>query len=164
MSTQRHYSQIPSRIKYLRTVVNTTFLYPISDIKTALSKTTHQYTFDGTNLVCPDYANLLGIYYDIYAQTTISQPLPIGGTNQGYSLGVGTALEDMGEEIFIKVGLETWIQMRNVRQLTPQSVANIPVPGNSTADTIGYIPVWTSYGNHNPDPAVLDYAYVVRLG
>ena len=137
------------------------WLYPIADIKAALATTTYQYTFDGTNLVCPDYANLRGIYYDIFAQTAVSQPL---GSNPGYSLGVGTALEDMGEEIFLKVGLQTWIHWRNVRQLTPQRVANIPVPGDSPADTIGYIPVFVSYGANNPDPIVFDRAYVVRLG
>jgi hypothetical protein len=136
------------------------WLYPIADINAALATTTHQYTFDGTNLVCPDYANLRGIYYDIFAQTAISQPLG----NLGYTLGVGTMLEDMGQEIFLKVGLQTWIHWRNVRQLTPQTNAYIPNPGDSPPDTIGYTVVWASYGLKNPDPIVFDQAYVARLG
>lgn len=149
-------------MQYLRTILNTVYLYPIADIKTALATTTHSYTFDGTNLVCPDYENMRGICYDIYVQTTISQP--VGSSNLGYSIGVGTALEDMGDEIFLIIGSAKFNHWRNVRQLTPQSVANIPSPGNSPADTIGFVPVWTSYGKENPDPSVFDYTYVVRLG
>jgi hypothetical protein len=161
MSTQRYYSQIPSKLKYLQTVIDTMWLYPIADIKTALANTTHRYTFDGTNLVCPDYESLRGIYYDIYAQTATTQPL---GSNPGFSLGVGTNLEDMGQEIFLKVGDETWIHWRNVRQLTPQSVSIIPSPGNSPAGTIGYITTFVSFGQNNPAPSIFDKAYVVRVG
>jgi len=160
MSTQRSYSQIPSRIKYLRTIINTVWLYPIADINAALATTNYQYTFDGTNLVCPDYANLRGIYFDIFSKTALSNP----GSNPGYTLGTGTMLEDMGQEIFLKVGLQTWIHWRNVRQLTPQLVTNIPNPGDSPPDTIGYTVVWASYGQNNPDPNIFDQAYVARLG
>jgi hypothetical protein len=161
MSVQRSYSQIPPRMKYLRTVINTMWLYPIADINAALATTTYTYTFDGTNIVCPDYTNLRGIYLDIYLQTAVSQP---DGSNPGYTLGVGTALEDLGEEIFLKVGTQIWIHWRNMRQLTPQSPSNIPSPGNSPPDTIGYTTVFTSYGLNNPDPPVFDQAYVVRVG
>jgi len=136
------------------------WLYPIADIEAALATTTYEYTFDGTNIVCPDYANLSGVYYDIYVQTTISQPIG----NDGFSLGVRTMLEDMGQEIFFKIGSMTWVHWRNVRQLTPQSISYIPNPGNSPPDTIGYIPVFVSYGLNNPDPGVFDQAYVLRLG
>ena len=160
MSTQRSYSQIPSRIKYLRTIINTVWLYPIADIKAALATTYHQYTFDGTNLVCPDYTNLRGIYFDIFSKTALSNP----GSNPGYTLGTGTMLEDMGQEIFLKVGSQTWIHWRNVRQLTRQNIANIPSPGGSPQGTIGYTVVWASYGKKNPDQTVFDQAYVARLG
>ena len=160
MSTQRSYSQIPSRLKYMRTIVNTVWLYPIADIEAALANTTHEYTFDGTNIVCPDYTNLLGIYYDIFAQTAISNPIG----NGGFYLAPGTVLEDMGQEIFLKVENMTWIHWRNMRQLTPQTVAYFPQPGNSPVDTIGYTTVFTSFGLNNPAPLVFDMPYVVRLG
>ena len=132
----------------------------MADINAALATTTHKYTFDGTNLVCPDYANLRGIYYDIFAQTAVSQPLG----NGGFYIAVGTMLEDMGQEIFLKVGLQTWIHWRNVRQLTPQTLNNFSQPGNSPAGTIGYTMVFASYGPDNPDPNVFDEPYVARLG
>ena len=144
----------------MRTIVNTTWLYPIADIETALANTTYEYTFDGTNIVCPDYTNLLGIYGDIFAQTAISQP----AGNVGFSIAVGTILEDMGQEIFLKVGNMTWIHWRNVRQLTPQTLAYFPQPGSSPPDTIGYTTVFTSFGSNNPAPFVFDLPYVVRLG
>ena len=160
MSTQRSYSQIPPRLKYLRTVVDTTWLYPIADIEAALATTTHEYTFDGTNIVCPDYDNLVGIYLDIIDRTGISQPTG----NLGFSLGVGTMLEEMGEEIYLKVGDMTWVHWRNVRQLTPQSLTYLASPGNSPAGTIGYVTVSTSFGRNNPAPNTFDLALVVRLG
>ena len=148
-------------MKYLRTVINTMWLYPIADIEAALATTTYTYTFDGTNIVCPDYTNLRGVYFDIFSQTVISQP---EGTNPGFSLGVGTALEDYGGEIFLKIGTQIWVHWINVRQLTPQSPSNIPVPGNSPVDTVGYITVFVSYGANNPDPNIFDAPYVVRVG
>jgi hypothetical protein len=73
-------------------------------------------------------------------------------------------LEDMGKDIFLKVGSQTWIHWINVRQLTPQSASNIPNPGNSPPNTIGYVPAFVSFGENNPAPSIFDDVNVVRVG
>jgi hypothetical protein len=68
-------------------------------------------------------------------------------------------LEELGEEIYLKVGDMTWVHWRNVRQLTPQSSSYMTAdPGSSPAGTIGYITVSTSFGRNNPAPINFDLA------
>ncbi len=97
---------------------------------------------------------------DIFDQTAISQP----NFNAGYSLGVGTLLQDYNQEIDWKLPSgELVFKWRLVKQLTPQAPATqIPVPGNSLPDTIGYVVVLATYPtNYN---ATLDNVVSVRLG
>ncbi len=159
MST-RPVAQIANRMSNFLTVNNTVYLYPQSDIDIALANTSYTYTFDGTNIVCPDLTNLYGVYGDIINQTLITQPIG----NQGYSLGVGTSLQDLGKEIqFVLSGGEIVLKWRLVKQLTPQvPYTYIPVPGNSPADTVGYVTVFTSYSVKPFDFA--DIVLVVRTG
>lgn len=161
MSVSRAYSQIPSRSKYMQTIIDTAWLYPISDVTAALATTTYPHTFDGDNIVVPNMAAFIGLYADIFAQTAISQPVP----NLGYTLGVGTMLEDLGREIrFILTSGQIIMLWRNVRQLTPQLPYHIiPSPGNSPPDTIGFITTFASYGNVAPS-ADVDVVRVVRIG
>lgn len=130
----------------------------MSDIQAALSATTIPYTFDGTILSTDSLADLILLYTEIFNQTAISQPVG----NTGFSLGAGSQLEDMGNEIVwqIKGGLEV-IKWRLMRQLTPQLPATvIPSPGNSPNGTIGYGTVWVAYRNYPQ----LDEVMVVRVG
>jgi hypothetical protein len=157
----RSYSQINARGKYFLVPSNTAWLYPMADITTALNNTTYTYTFDGTIIVCPDIASLIGIYTDIYIQTTITQPIG----NVGYTIGIGSLLEDLGNSIWFKLsngqGIVEW---RLVRQITPQLPEyTIPVPGNSPPGTIGYTTVFTSYGNGGYS-AGLDNCEMIRIG
>ena len=157
-------SQIPVRSKYLRTIINTVWLYPMADIEYALAHTSYKYTFDGVNIVSPDIANLSGVYRDIYNRTSVTQPIG----NPGYSLGVGTLLEDLGKEIFFKLPSgETVVQWRLVKQLTPQTPPPnniIPTPGDSPAGTVGFTTVFVSILDNAVAYQLFDTAYVVRVG
>ena len=161
---RRTYSQIKPRINNFVTVLNTAWLYPEVDITAALATTTYKYTYDGSLITCPTMNDLIGVYVDIYNKTTISQPIG----NVGYSIGVGTLLEDMGNEIrFCLTGGQVVIVWRLVKQLTPQGASTvIPVPGNSPNNTIGYITTFCSYGSGtNGGYSVgLDDVMVVRTG
>jgi hypothetical protein len=152
------YDQIPPRVAYFLTIVNTAWIYPMSDLQYVLDRTTIPYTFDGTFLVVDNLANLVLLYGEVYNRTAVTQPVG----NPGYSLGVGTQLEDMGNEIIWQVqdGLQV-IRWRLMRQLTPQLPATvIPAPGNSPNGTIGYGTTWVAYGNY---PS-LDEVMFVRVG
>jgi len=156
------FAQISSRSKYFRTVFDTVWLYPTADIQRGLAATTYKYTFNGDVITCPDMTNLTGVYNDIYAQTAISQPVP----NQGFSLGVGTFLADLGSEIrFALEGGAIVILWRLVKQISPQTTPPVAVPGNSPNGTIGYVTTFVSMGNRAAITEVgLDAAYVVRTG
>lgn len=147
-----------TRSKYLRTVGNTVWLYPIADIDYALATTTYPYRRDGNNIICSDFANLVNIYSAIFARTTVTQPVG----NTGYTLGVGSMLEDLGKDIEFKLtGGQVLVRWRLVRQLTPQVLGAIPTPGNSPAGTVGYVTTFTSYATATGD---LDAVLVVRTG
>ena len=163
---RRNYSQIkPQRTTYV-TVLNTTWLYPEINVTRALATTTFRHTYDGDFITCPDIASIAGIYDDIFNSTAVSQPV---GTNPGYSLGVGTLLEDYGKELrFRLTSGQVIIVWRLVKQLTPQQPATvIPVPGNSTPNgTIGYITTFISYGRAalSPYPSTFDDVNLVKSG
>jgi hypothetical protein len=161
---KRSYSQIkPRRTTYV-TVINTTWLYPEINITRALATTTFKHTYDGDFITCPDIASIAGVYDAIWNSTAVSQPVG----NEGYSLGVGTLLEDQGKELrFRLTSGQVIIVWRLVKQLTPQSVALIPpYPGNSPNETIGYITTFLSYGRAalSPNPDTFDDVNIVKSG
>jgi len=162
---RRNYSQIkPQRTTYV-TVLNTTWLYPEINVTRALATTTYKYTYDGDFITCPDIASIAGIYDDIFNSTAVSQPID----NAGYSLGVGSLVEDYGKELrFRLTSGQVIIVWRLVKQLTPQKPATvIPVPGNSTPNgTIGYITTFISYGRAalSPYPSIFDDVNLVKSG
>ncbi len=161
---KRGYSQIKPRRNNYVTVIDTTWLYPEVDVTRALATTTYKYTYDGDYITCPDIASIVGIYSDIYSSTTISQP----NGNLGYSLGVGTLLEDQGKELrFRLTSGQVIIVWRLVKQLTPQLPATvIPNPGNSPNETIGYITTFLSCGRAvlSPYPGTFDDVNIVKTG
>jgi hypothetical protein len=159
----RSYRQISNRTKNFLTVRNTAWLYPTADITAALATTTYSYTFNGDIITCPDIGNLIGVYTDIYNQTTISQPVG----NVGFTLGVGTFLVDLGDELrFALEGGEIVIIWRLVKQITPQTTPPLSSPGNSPDGTIGYVTTFVSLGNGTGGgyAAGLDDVLVVRVG
>ena len=150
--------QIPARVGSFLSVNNTSWIYPLSDLRAALAATSIPYTFDDTILKTESLADLVTLYGQVFNQTAISQPVG----NTGFSLGAGTQLDDLGKEIVWQIpgGLNV-IRWRLMRQLTPQLPATvIPTPGNSPVGTIGYGTVWVAYSNY---PS-LDEAMFVRVG
>jgi hypothetical protein len=163
---KRYYSQIKPRRNNFVTVINTTWIYPEVNIKAALATTTYKYTYDGDFITCPDIESIAGVYDDIYNSTAVSQP----NGNPGYSLGVGTLLEDQGKELrFRLTSGQVIIVWTLVKQLTPQTPPPeniIPVPGDSPNETIGYITTFISYGRAalSPNPSTFDDANLVTTG
>jgi hypothetical protein len=130
------------------------WLYPEEDILAAMATTNYQYTFDGTIIICPDVTNLEGLYNDIFLQTAISQPIG----NPGFTLGVGTICQNFGKTIYWQApNGNTLIKWQLVKQITPQSVSYIPVPGNSPNETVGYITTLNILGANS----ILDGSFVV---
>jgi hypothetical protein len=161
----RAYSQIKPRRNNYVTVIDTTWLYPEINITRALATTTFTHTYDGDFITCPDIASIAGIYGDIFNSTAVSQPID----NAGYSLGVGSLVEDQGKELrFRLTSGQVIIVWRLVKQLTPQKPATvIPNPGNSTPNgTIGYITTFISYGRAtlSPYPSTFDDVNIVKTG
>jgi len=159
---RRTYSQIKQEKSQFVTVLDTAWLYPENDVTVALANTTYRYTFDGDFISCPNLTNLVGVYGDIFNRTAVSQPTG----NVGFSLGVGTLLEDMGKELQFKLdGGKTVITWRLVRQLTPQKDSPVlSSAGNSPNGTIGYVTTFLSFGNLPPAYNILDEVLVVQLG
>jgi hypothetical protein len=127
--------------QYLRSFADTVWIYPTADLEYALSTTTVPYTFDGTHIVCSSMTDLIALYTAVFDRTAVTQPVG----NAGYSLGVGSHLQDLGKELLWLVNGHAVLKWRLLKQLTPQLPARvIPVPGNSPADTIGYgqVIVW----------------------
>ncbi len=160
-SIVRRHDGVGARIQYFRTLKDTMFLYPMADIERGLAATTFKYTFDGANIVCPDMTNMLGVQTSITEATLVSQPVG----NAGFSLGVGTLVQDMNREIDWKLTSgELVYKWRLVKQITPQRpVFQIPNPGNSPNDTVGFITVMTAYAT-KPDSNYNDLALLARLG
>lgn len=160
----RTYSQTRPRKNLFITYENTVWLYPQTNIDAALAITTIPHVYDGDSITCPDMTSLVGIYVAIYNQTTISQPIG----NVGFSVGVGTLLQDMGREIRFRLsGGQVVIVWRLVKQLTRQG--NPPLAfgvfGDSPNETIGFVPTFLSFGRV---PTIyandLDNVNVVRTG
>ncbi len=153
-----------SRLKGYRTIRDTVYLYPESDIQRALAITTYKYTDNGTIIMCPTITDFLGIYQDIVNQTAVSQPVG----NVGFSLGVGTILEDLRKERqFCLTTGEVLVRWNLVRQISPQTTPPIATPGNSIDNTVGFVTTFCSYGPYPLPIAVrntLDPVLVVRIG
>lgn len=143
------------------TVGDTTWIYPIEYVERALTTTIIPHTYDGVNIVCNDVSGVINLYSEIFNLTAIAQPVG----NTGFSLGVGTLLQDYGREIFFRnVRGDFFIHWRNVKQLSPQTTPPVNVPGNSPVDTIGFVTVNASYNNNeNPSPSVLDKSLTVEV-
>ena len=141
-------------------VIDTQWIYPPSDTYVALQTTTGRVERLGSVWVFPTVADFITVMRDIYLQTAITQPTG----NQGYSLGVGTYLEDLGKEIRMRLAtgeeLQTW---RLVRQITPQEPVHvIPTPGNSPAGTVGWLTTATAWPSTAPLNFYTDTVLTVR--
>jgi hypothetical protein len=100
-----------------------------------LSSTTIPYILSGDTLYLDNITDMGNLYDEIFTRTAITQPIG----NQGYSLGVGTILLDLTNELYFKLSgsdelIVTW---RLTEQLTDQST--LPVSGDSPTGTVGYL-------------------------
>jgi hypothetical protein len=157
-ATQRTLAQIPPDAGHYKTFYNTVWIYPMADIERGMKATTAKFTFDGTNIVCPDMANLKELYYQIYYQTTLSCPAV---SNPGYTVGVGTLLQNFGKALYWQLpGGQVIIKWRLVKQLTPQTTDYVPTPGSATDDTVGFTTVFLAEVNDRD----LDMPFVIHQG
>lgn len=157
-------SALTSRTRGFRTIRDTVWLYPEADIQRALAVTTVSYTDDGVNIVVNTLNDFYTLQQNIFAQTVISQPVG----NTGFSLGVGTILEDLGKtRQFMLTNGQVLYKWQLVRQISPQTNPPIGTPGNSPDGTIGYVPVFCAFGPY-PLPvairSIVDAVLVVRMG
>ena len=139
--------------KYFITTTNTVWLYPIADTEYALAGTTYSYTRSGNEIICEDQETLIAIYLEIFARTAVTQPVG----NEGYTLGVGTILRDLTQELYFKINDQLMVTWRLVEQITSQS--DVPVGGNSPDGTIGY----TTLIENWPDPLPNSYLDLALL-
>lgn len=130
------------------TIINTSWLYPLADYNYILEETSIPYTIEDNRVVFDNITDLYNFYEAVYFKTAESQPIG----NVGYSLGVGTHLKSLEQEIHLELSsglrIVTWSLCK---QLTPQS--DLPSGGNSPDDTIGYTPTytdWTQDGEQDP--------------
>ena len=159
-AAQRSFKQIPRHFPMYRSVLNTTWIYPINNIEDALKTSTNYTSFDGTNLIVPSVSNFVALASEIFNQTAISQPIG----NQGFSCGVGTLFQDFGKTIEFKLpGGQVLARWALVKQLSPQTNPPVPVPGNSPNGTIGYIYIFAAYGTSNDLSTDVDTMLVVRV-
>lgn len=120
--------RIPS---YFITATDTFWLYPITNINSVLNTIAHSRI--GNRIIFATKNDLIIFYDDVFASTAVSQPIG----NTGYSLGVGTIVEDLQTELYLELPnnilMVTW---RFVKQISKQS--SLPAGGNSPNNTIGY--------------------------
>jgi hypothetical protein len=149
--------------EFWNTVIDTIWLYPISDVNSALEDiriSDPSMVEVGNKIIFTDSDKL----YDFFDATFVKTSTSAGGSGDGYSLGVGTKLQDLGNTIHLELSnglrMVTW---RLVRQITPQS--EVAVGGNSPDDTIGYVVIycdWDENGSQDPtnlNPANYGFEY-----
>ena len=133
------------RYKSFVTITDTVWIYPIADTEYALSGTTYSYTRNGNTLIFADQDSLIAVYIEIFNRTGVTQPI----NNIGYSLGVGTKLKDIGDELYFKINDTLMVTWRLVEQITNQ--LDLPVGGDSPKGTIGYLTVFENWANPLPN-------------
>lgn len=146
-----------------KTVIDTVWIYPVDDLNSAISAFQageNPLVQSGDRLIFTDIEHLYSFYSSVYEATAVSQPVG----NVGYSLGVGTVLEDLG--VTIHFDLESGLRVaswRLVRQITSQ--ADVLVGGDSPDGTIGFLTIysdWDEDGVQDPldvTPAELGFTY-----
>jgi hypothetical protein len=152
---RRFAAQIPARGRYLRTVIDTAWLYPRSNIDAALAATSQPVTYDGGETIVGSVAALTAVAGEIWANTEAEFP------DQGFNIGVGSLLEDLGQKLtFCLPNGLVFLEWRRVRLLTDQT--SLPVGGAAPVGTEGFLPVFVAPGNIVG--AAFDPVRVVRTG
>ncbi len=154
--------QLPSKLSTFITINNTCWIYPPADVEYALSTTTYPYRRVDNRVICPTLDDFINVYTDIVLRTQETQPIG----NAGYSLGVGTMLQDLGKEFYFELeGGRLITSWRLTKQLSPQTSPAVATPGDSPPDTIGYVTIFNAYGADVRSVSInLDPMQVVRIG
>jgi len=151
------------------TVVDTAYLYPVVNVNTALTtfrSSSPAIIENESDIIFTDATHLYNFFEAAYLETANSQPVG----NAGYSLGVGTKLQDLG--ITVNLVLQSGLKMitwRLVKQLTSQP--DLPAGGNSPDNTIGFIPIYSDWDQDGvqdplslyPNTIGFEYADPVRV-
>jgi hypothetical protein len=149
------FAQIPSRTRYLRTIINTAWLYPQANIDATLATTTQAVIYDGGSTITGPVDAIRQFADELFINTVTEVP------PQGFNIGVGTLLEDLGKELtFCLPDGSVYLTWRLVLQLTDQG--SLPSGGGSPVGTVGFLPVFVAQGNVVGD--VIDPVRVVRVG
>jgi hypothetical protein len=160
-AAQRSFKQIPTHFPMYRSVLDTTWIYPMKNIQDALNISTNYLSFDGTNIIVASVSNFIGLVAEIFSKTAESNP----GQNAGYSCGNGTLFQDFGKTIEFKLpGGEVISRWALIKQLTPQSILPPGNNGGSPNGTIGYIYIFAAYGTSTDIGSTdVDTMLVVRV-
>jgi hypothetical protein len=132
-------------------IIDTAYLYPNADINVALPtfrSASPAIVETDTDIIFTDINHLHDFYEAVFNQTAVSQPVG----NVGFSLGVGTKLQDLGMTLNLKLqnGL-TIVKWTLVKQLNSQTT--LAVGGDSPEGTIGYVTTycdWDQDGKQDP--------------
>jgi hypothetical protein len=123
-----------------QTITNTNWIYPPRDVEYSLTDTTTPFTRVGNVLYFGSISDMGAVYDDIFERTEATQPIG----NVGYSLGVGTLLQDLFETLEFRLNDEelivTW---QLTKQLTDQN--DLPAGGDSPVGVIGYLTVYENW-------------------
>ena len=122
-------------ISYI-SIINTSWLYPESDLGWVLTNTAIPYTRSGSSIYFNTLDNLTSFYEEVFYKTAISQPVG----NVGYSLGVGTLTRAYGDKrLYLKLNsgqiVVVWTLMT---QITRQADLPVGVGGSSPDGTVGW--------------------------
>ena len=125
-----------------KTIVDTAWIYPESDIEEAYNilSSTMTITRSGNDYIFLTLPDLVTFYNEVYDRTAIDQPVG----NEGYTLGVGTILRGLTGVLNLKLqsGI-TVVKWTLMKQITSQ--LDLPVGGNSPDNTIGYGAVYLDW-------------------
>lgn len=125
--------------KYI-VIINTSWIYPIADVESVIAQTSNIHSINGSDLIFSNIEDLVNFYDEVYTETAASQP----SGNPGYSIGVGTILQEKRKSITLKlVTGETIVRWKLMEQLTNQS--DLPQGGSSPNGTIGYGSIYNDY-------------------
>ena len=117
------------------TITNTNWIYPLGDLQYVIDNTLIPLTATADTLYFNSYADMADFYDQVWERTAIAQP----NGNQGYSLGVGTILLDLQDQLYFNIGNNLVVMWRLVKQLTDQST--LPSGGDSPNGTTGYLTI-----------------------
>ena len=125
---------------YFRTIYNTLWLYPRSNIEAVLAATTVPYKRVGDVLTFRSVANIETVATEIY-NSTVSGSFP-----DGYNVGVGSLLLETGRRItFCLEGGAVFMVWGEAELRTNQ--ASLPIGGDAPVGTQGYLTTYLAGGN-----------------